>query len=51
MSGLRKLADEINIEPVKNERLKVTVDGILWKLEKEDQFIKQQNVQIKINLI
>jgi len=34
-----------NDHHIKDERVKKSVDGLLWKLEKEDQFKKQQEIK------
>jgi hypothetical protein len=39
MSDIEKLANDNRIT---DERVKKAVDGLLWKLEKEDEFIQQQ---------
>ncbi|CAF3818466.1 unnamed protein product [Rotaria sp. Silwood1] len=41
MSEIRKFANDNNLIKT-NERLKKAIDGLLWKLENEDEFKKQQ---------
>ena len=42
MSRIRKLANDNNTTPTTSEPLKKAVDGLLWKLENEDEFKKQE---------
>ncbi|CAF1455053.1 unnamed protein product [Rotaria sordida] len=45
MSQIRKFANDNNLIKT-NERLKKTIDGLLWKVENEEEFKKQQETSM-----